>query len=172
LIMALYRASQAGVKIDLIVRGMCALRPGVRGVSHNITVRSIVGRFLEHSRIFYFANGGEEEIYLASADWMPRNLYDRVEAMFPLEDSSLRNRVKIEILDSLVADNVKSRLLNKDGVYERVWRAQGKRKPPTESSAFSAQDFFIAMAEGKATLDSIPSPTPVKPRKTPVGKVR
>ncbi len=172
LIVALYRASQAGVKIDLIVRGMCALRPGVRGVSHNITVRSIVGRFLEHSRIFYFANGGEEEIYLASADWMPRNLYDRVEAMFPLKDSSLRNRVKIEILDSLIADNLKSRLLNKDGAYERVWRAQGKRKPPVESASFSAQDFFIAMAEGKATLDSIPSPTPAKPRKTPVGKVR
>jgi polyphosphate kinase len=172
LIMALYRASQAGVKIDLIVRGMCALRPGVRGVSHNITVRSIVGRFLEHSRIFYFANGGEEEIYLASADWMPRNLYDRVEAMFPLKDSSLWNRVKIEILDSLIADNVKSRLLNKDGVYQRVWRAQGKRKPPAESAAFSAQDFFIAMAEGKATLDSIPSSTPFKPRKATVSKVR
>src|SRR5207247_8369460 len=82
-IQALYRASQAGVEIDLIVRGRCALRPGVRGVSDRIRVRSIVGRFLEHSRIYYFANGGEEEIYLGSADWMPRNLYGRVEVVFP-----------------------------------------------------------------------------------------
>jgi len=89
-IMALYRASQAGVKIDLIVRGMCALRPGVRGVSDHIRVRSVVGRFLEHSRIFYFANGGEEEVYLGSADWMPRNLYERVEVIFPVNRKSER----------------------------------------------------------------------------------
>src|SRR5437868_10161229 len=94
IIMALYRASQAGVEIDLIVRGICALRPGVRGISDHIRVRSVVGRFLEHSRIFYFANGGEEEVYLGSADWMPRNLYDRVEVMFPLKDAMLRDRVK------------------------------------------------------------------------------
>src|SRR6266704_281956 len=87
LIMALYRASQAGVKIELIVRGMCALRPGVRGVCDNITVRSIVGRFLEHSRIFCFANGGQEEVYLGSADWMPRNLYERVEVIYPVRDA-------------------------------------------------------------------------------------
>src|SRR5207248_11584865 len=87
IIMALYRASQAGVKIDLIVRGMCALRPGVRGVSDNIAVRSIVGRFLEHSRIFCLANGGQEEVYLGSADWMPRNLYERVEVIYPVKDA-------------------------------------------------------------------------------------
>src|SRR5881409_858668 len=109
IIMALYRASQAGVKIDLIVRGMCALRPGVCGVSDNITVRSIVGRFLEHSRIFCFANGGQEEVYLGSADWMPRNLYERVEVMFPLKDAMLRDRVKHEILDCYLADKLKSR---------------------------------------------------------------
>ena len=89
IIQALYRASQAGVQIDLIVRGICALRPGVRGVSDNIRVRSIVGRFLEHSRIFYFANGGDEEIYMGSADWMPRNLYERVEVLVPLRDEML-----------------------------------------------------------------------------------
>ncbi len=115
IIMALYRASQAGVEIDLIVRGMCALRPGVRGVSDRIRVRSIVGRFLEHSRIFYFANGGEEEVYLGSADWMPRNLYERVEVMFPLKDALLRERVRHEILDAYLADNLKSRVLRKDG---------------------------------------------------------
>jgi polyphosphate kinase len=85
-VQALYRASQAGVEIDLIVRGICALRPGVRGLSDRIRVRSIVGRFLEHSRIYYFANGGDEEIYMGSADWMPRNLYERVEVLVPLRD--------------------------------------------------------------------------------------
>src|ERR1041385_6479666 len=92
-IAALYRASQAGVEIDLLIRGMCALRPGIRGISDHIRVRSIVGRLLEHSRIFYFANGGEEQVYLASADWMPRNLYERVEVMFPVKDPMLCNRV-------------------------------------------------------------------------------
>src|SRR6202165_5500048 len=99
-VQALYRASQAGVQIDLIVRGICALRPGVRGVSDNIRVRSIVGRFLEHSRIFYFANGGDEEIYIASAGWMPRHSFERVEVLVPLRDEMLRERVRHEILDA------------------------------------------------------------------------
>src|SRR6266487_6388734 len=133
IIMALYRASQAGVKIDLIVRGMCALRPGVRGVSDNITVRSIVGRFLEHSRIFCFANGGQEEVYLGSADWMPRNLYERVEVIYPVKDALLRERVKNEILEAYLADNLKARVLQKDGSYIRAWQAQGKRKQPLEA---------------------------------------
>src|SRR2546426_11482674 len=98
IIAALYRASQAGVEIDLIVRGMCALRPGVRGVSDRIKVRSIVGRFLEHSRIFYFANGGEEEIYAGSADWMPRNLYERGEGQFPVLDPMHLHRLRNEVL--------------------------------------------------------------------------
>src|ERR1700675_3927182 len=114
IIMALYRASQAGVKIDLIVRGICALRPGIRGLSDRIRVRSIVGRFLEHSRIFYFENGGQEETYVGSADWMPRNLYERVEVLFPLKDELLRERVHQEILESYLADNLKSRFLLKD----------------------------------------------------------
>ncbi|OLB21549.1 MAG: RNA degradosome polyphosphate kinase [Acidobacteriales bacterium 13_2_20CM_55_8] len=172
IIMALYRASQAGLEIDLIVRGMCALRPGVRGVSENIRVRSIVGRFLEHSRIFYFANGGQEEVYLGSADWMPRNLYDRVEVMFPLKDAMLRDRVKHEILDSYLADKLKSRLLQKDGRYIRAWQGQGRRKPMSGPSAFSAQEFLMGLAEGKQLLDSIPLLPAPKKRRTVTAKER
>src|SRR2546422_2690103 len=165
IIMALYRASQAGLEIDLIVRGMCALRPGIRGVSDNIRVRSVVGRFLEHSRIFFFANGGQEEVYLGSADWMPRNLYDRVEVMFPLKDAMLRDRVKHEILDSYLADKLKARVLQKDGSYIRAWQAQGKRKPPSGSAAFNAQEFLIAVAEGKQPLEAIPPEPPKRVRR-------
>ena len=158
IIMALYRASQAGVQIDLIVRGICALRPGVRGVSDNIRVRSIVGRFLEHSRIYYFENGGEEEIYMGSADWMPRNLYERVEVMFPLNDEMLRERVRHEILDAYLADNRKARILLKDGTYIRgvatdAWSKESR--PPRWRCAFSAQDFLMGVAEGKSP--AIPS---------------
>jgi polyphosphate kinase len=164
-VQALYRASQAGVEIDLIVRGICALRPGVRGVSDRIRVRSIVGRFLEHSRIYYFANGGDEEIYMGSADWMPRNLYERVEVLVPLLDEVLRDRVRHEILDAYLADNRKARILLRDATYIRAWQSpQGKlkTKPPVGAAAFSAQDFLISLAEGKqvATL-----PPPAAPRK-------
>jgi polyphosphate kinase len=172
IITALYRASQAGVKIDLIVRGICALRPGVRGVSDHIRVRSIVGRFLEHSRIYFFANGGQEEVYLGSADWMPRNLYERVEVIFPVKDEFLRERVRQEILESYLADNLKSRFLEKNGSYVRAWQAHGKRKPPVGSAAFSAQDFLISLAEGKQALEAIPAaPTPRR-RRTAIGKER
>jgi polyphosphate kinase len=119
MIRALYRASQAGVEIDLIVRGQCALVPGLRGISSRIRVRSIVGRFLEHSRIFYFANSGEPEIYLGSADWMQRNLYDRVEVLFPLKDAELRRRIAEEILPAYLADTRTARLLGSDGNYSR-----------------------------------------------------
>jgi polyphosphate kinase len=172
IIMALYQASQAGVQIDLLVRGMCALRPGVRGVSDRIRVQSIVGRFLEHSRIFYFANGGEDEIYVGSADWMPRNLYERVEVLFPLKDTLLRERVRHEILDAYLADNVKSRLLQKDGVYIRAWQAQGKRKPPSGDGAFNAQEFLIGLAEGKQLMDSIPVAPEPRSRRVAVRKER
>lgn len=161
-IAALYRASQAGVQIDLLVRGMCALRPGIRGVSDRIQVRSIVGRFLEHSRIFYFANGGHDEIYLSSADWMPRNLYERVEVMFPVKDPMLRDRIVHEILDAYLADTMKARILRKDGAYVRAWQAAGKRKPPV--GGFNAQDFLLALSEGKETIQSIPSQNEPKPR--------
>jgi polyphosphate kinase len=155
IILALYRASQAGVEIDLLVRGMCALRPGIPRVSDRIRVRSIVGRLLEHSRIYYFLNGEEEEIYLGSADWMPRNLYERVEVTFPIKDMLLRDRVRHEILDAYLADNAKTRLLQRSGNYVRAWQAHGKRKPK-ESALFNAQEFLIALAEGKQSIDAIP----------------
>ncbi len=172
IVMALYRASQAGVKIDLIVRGICSLRPGIRGVSDHIRVRSIVGRFLEHSRIYYFANGGSEEIYLGSADWMPRNLYDRVEVLFPVKDALLRERIRQEILETYLADNRKGRILQKDGTYIRAWRAQGKRKPPAGAAAFNSQEFLIGLAEGKRSLDEIPVHPATRTRRTTVGKER
>ncbi|HEY85289.1 MAG TPA: polyphosphate kinase 1 [Chloroflexi bacterium] len=120
MIRALYRASQAGVKVDLIVRGICCLRPGVEGVSENIRVISIVGRFLEHSRIFYFKNGGDEEIYLGSADLMPRNLNGRVETVFPVFDPALRQQIREEVLGTCLSDDRQARLLLSDGVYERL----------------------------------------------------
>lgn len=118
IIRALYKASQAGVKIDLVVRGMCCLRPGVPGVSHNIQVRSIIGRFLEHTRIYYFLNGGDEQLYLASADWMERNLDKRVETCFPVEGRKLILRVKKE-LEAYLTDNTHSWQLQADGRYLR-----------------------------------------------------
>jgi polyphosphate kinase len=126
LIMALYEASQAGVKIDLIVRGICCLRPGVEGVSENIRVVSIVGRFLEHSRIYYFGNAGKPKVYLGSADWMPRNLYRRVEVAFPVRDPLLRKRMTDEILPTYLADCVKARVLGPDGIYRRATCTNGK----------------------------------------------
>ena len=118
-IQALYRASQAGAEIDLIVRGQSALVPGLRGVSSRIRVRSIVGRFLEHSRIFYFENAGDPEIYLGSADWMQRNLYERVEVLFPLKDPDLRRRIAEEILPVYLSDRRDARLLGADGKFSR-----------------------------------------------------
>ena len=164
IIAALYGASQAGVQIDLIVRGMCALRPGVRGVSDRIRARSIVGRFLEHSRIFYFANGGDEQVYLGSADWMPRNLYERVEVLFPVRDPGMKFRLRYEILEAYLADNAKARLLRSDGSYVRAWQiSSGRRKPP--SRLFNAQQFLIDVAEGKADASSIPILRPSKKNK-------
>src|SRR5438270_4310488 len=173
IIQALYRASQAGVQVDLLVRGICALRPGVRGVSDNIRVRSVVGRFLEHSRIFYFANDGEEEIYIGSADWMPRNLYERVEVLVPLRDEMLRQRVRHEILDAYLADNRKARILLKDATYMQAWQPlHGKRnrRPPTGAAAFCAQDFLIGVAEGKSPV--IPAPASPRKRRVAVGRER
>ncbi|HXY04315.1 MAG TPA: polyphosphate kinase 1 [Terriglobales bacterium] len=159
---ALYRASRAGVEIDLIVRGGCALRPNVRGLSHRIRVRSIVGRFLEHSRIFYFENGGEPLIYLGSADWMPRNLYERVEVMFPLRDSLLRRRVYEEILSNYLRDNGKTRLLGSDGIYTRAYD-NGTLRIGRNGTRFSAQDFFVQLAEKKVEMEfaSIPERQPL-----------
>jgi len=136
---ALYMASQAGVEIDLIVRGMCSLRPGVKGLSERIRVRSIVGRFLEHSRIFSFVNGGKEEIFCGSADWMPRNLVERCEVVYPVVQPDLHKRLRKEILAAYLADNMKARFLQPDGEYMRA---------PKEGEPFSAQDYLMRVAEG------------------------
>jgi polyphosphate kinase len=139
IIQALYRASRAGVEIDLIVRGQCTLVPGLRGVSSRIRVRSIVGRFLEHSRIFYFENGGKPEVFLGSADWMPRNLYERVEVLFPAKDSQICTRVCNEILSSYLADTRKARILGPDGTYSRP-------RAVRNGHGFSAQEHFMRLA--------------------------
>ncbi len=135
IIRALYEASQAGVKIDLIVRGVCMLRPNVAGLSENIRVRSIVGRLLEHSRVYYFANGGDEEIYLGSSDWMPRNLDRRVEVLTPVENLKLKQYLKDEFLTAYLRDNVKARELTADGSYRRIQAA-------SEDEAFNCQLSF------------------------------
>ncbi len=123
IIQALYRASRAGVHVELIVRGACALRPELRGVSSRIRVRSVVGRFLEHSRIFVFRNGGDTEVYLGSADWMPRNLHERVEVIFRLKDRALCQKVCSEILLPYFADTEKARFLTSSGaVFENAAR--------------------------------------------------
>jgi polyphosphate kinase len=162
-IRALYRASQAGVEIDLIVRGQCTLVPGVRGLSSRIRVRSVVGRFLEHSRIFYFENGGEPEVYLGSADWMPRNLYERVEVLFPLKDAQLRERVVSEILSSYLSDTRKARLLAPDGTYSRPHTTR-------QGTAFCAQEHLIKIAE-EAAATAERAATPLILRAVPITSV-
>ena len=154
---ALYQASQAGVEIDLIIRGLSILRPGVKGLSDRIRVRSIVGRFLEHSRIYHFANGGNDEIYLGSADWMPRNLFERCEVVFPVRDPAARARIHDEILPAYLADTVKARLQQPEGNYIRA------SKLLKDAPAFSSQDFLMKLAEGKVDLDAIPAAIPARP---------
>jgi len=136
MIALLYEASRAGVKCDLLVRGICCLRPGVPGVSDNITVKSIVGRFLEHSRIYHFLNGGAEECYLGSADLMPRNIERRVEILFPVEDPALIRRLRYEILETYMRDNMKARIMLPDGQYERAYRSP-------DEPAVGSQEWFI-----------------------------
>ena len=133
---ALYRASQAGVKVDIQARGICCLRPGIPGISENITVTSIVGRFLEHPRIYYFRNGGDEEILLGSADLAPRNLYRRVEVLFPIDDENIRNSLRDEILKVHLRDNVKARRMLPDGNYEAV-------TPGEDDEVMNSQEWMI-----------------------------
>ncbi|MCS6985228.1 MAG: polyphosphate kinase 1 [Leptospiraceae bacterium] len=135
-IQELYLASQAGVQIDLIVRGICCLRPAIPGISENIRVRSIVGRLLEHSRIFYFHNDGNPLLYLASADWMPRNFNRRIEIMFPVEDNWIRDEIINNILPAYLRDNTKTRILQSDGTYARAVLGH-------DESPFNAQEYFI-----------------------------
>ena len=139
MIAALYEASAAGVKIELIIRGICSLRVGIPGISENISVRSIVGTFLEHSRIYYFLNGGQEEVYLASADWMPRNLDRRVEILFPIENELLKKEV-LHVLEIQLQDTIKAQIKQPDGTYEKVDR-RGK-------AALCSQIYFMEYAKG------------------------
>src|SRR3982750_2528349 len=144
---------------------MCALRPGIRGVSDKIRVRSIVGRFLEHSRIFYFANDGDGEAWLGSADWMPRNLYDRGEGVFPSRDEMMCHRIVDEILAAYLADTEKARVLQPDGNFVRAYDvAPGRRN----KKSFNAQEFLISVAEGRKTAEDIPG----KPKKQSVARRR
>jgi len=136
MIRALYRASQAGVRVDLLVRGICCLRPGVPGVSDNIEVISIVGRFLEHSRIYYFANGGDEQVFVGSADLMPRNIDHRVEVLFPIEDKRLIRTIRADVLAMYFADTVKARRMTAEGAYVRPRPVRGKK-------AFNSQQWLI-----------------------------
>jgi len=133
MIRLLYEAAQAGVRVDLLVRGMCCLRPGLKGLSDNIQVTSIVGRFLEHTRIYYFRNGGNEEVYLGSADLMLRNLDRRVELMFPIEDKRLVRHLRDLVLEPCMKDNVKARHMLPDGTYARV--KPGPDEPPLNCQA-------------------------------------
>lgn len=152
-IQKLYEASAAGVHIDLIVRGICGLRTGIEGISDNITVRSIVGRQLEHSRIFWFANGGEEQLYLSSADWMPRNLNDRVELFFPVETEEHIHRIKA-LLDLYLRDNVGAHMMQSNGSYRRV---RNKLEP------VSAQSTLYEMAQLAVTADKLPMEKRLQP---------
>ena len=140
IIRSLYEASQAGVSIDLIVRGVCMLRPGVPGLSENIRVRNIVGRFLEHSRVMYFANDGNEEVYIGSADWMHRNLSRRVEVVCPIDDPSMRAHLKDEVLQAYLRDNVNARELLANGSYQPIER-QADEEPFDSQTYFEGREF-------------------------------
>src|SRR5689334_15687600 len=154
IIEALYEASQAGVKIDLIVRGGCMIRPGEPGLSQTIHVRSVVGRFLEHSRIFYFANGGDEELYIGSADWMARNLDRRVEVVVPVLDPQLKTYLKDTVLAAYLRDNVKARCMNSAGIYEHPVMAEGEEP-------FNSQLFF----EGASSSPPVGNVHPLKSKR-------
>jgi polyphosphate kinase len=143
IIAALYQASRAGVKIDMIVRGICCLRPGVKGLSENITVRSIVDRFLEHSRIFYFENACQPEIFVGSADWTPRSFFRRIEVVYPIDDGNLRERIRSELLEFALQDNVKARILRSTGAWSRP-------RPKPGEARHRSQTEFIALARASA----------------------
>ena len=154
---ALYDASQAGVQIDLIVRGVCCLRPGIRGVSQNIRVRSLVGRFLEHSRICYFENACQPQVYLGSADWMPRNFFRRIEVVFPVEDGNLKERILHHLLETILRDNIRARVLDARGHYERLSPAQGEDLRDSQSG-FMAAALECTRPKKKTTKGKSPYP--------------
>jgi polyphosphate kinase len=160
---ALYEASQAGVRIELIVRGACALRPGVRGLSSRIRVRSVIGRFLEHSRVFVFGNGGNAEVYLGSADWMHRNIYERVEVMFHLKSEALRDQILREVIGPYLADTEKTRVLLQDGMYVRLQEADrlsrdGHHQNTKRFNAnrLNAQEFLLGFMQASELIPPLP----------------
>jgi polyphosphate kinase len=157
LIRQLYEASQAGVKIDLVVRGICSLRPGIPGVSDNIQVHSIVGRFLEHSRIYYFRNGGEEQVYLGSADIMPRNINRRVEVLFPVEDPDMIRYLRRDVLETYLSDNVKTRVMKSDGSYTRL-------KAKSDEDQVDAQEWLLSF-HLRGEMPRRPPPRPARRKK-------
>ena len=163
-IKALYRASQAGVKVDLIVRGICCLRPGVPGLSENITVRSIVGRYLEHARVFCFENSGHREVYIGSGDWMSRNFFNRVEIVVPVEDEAIRTRIVDQILGIQLADNTKAWQLDAEGHYSPVQRADGEARRESQAE-------FMALALGEVR-PSRRKPRVVRPKLKPRARAR
>lgn len=168
IIKALYEASTAGVKIELIVRGICSLRPGIPGVSENIRVISIVGRFLEHSRIYYFGNDGDPRVYLASADCMPRNFYRRVEIAFPIESPKLREEIILEILPAFLSDRVKARELLPDGSYTRLKPRPGEAH--SQAQLFfreRARQFFSNLAKATSNAAAKSTSTPIPPEHIP-----
>ncbi len=184
LIEALYEASQAGVEVDLIIRGMCALRPGIKGMSERIRVRSVVGRFLEHSRIFWFDNGGRPECYAGSADWMPRNLYERCEVVFPIAEPALLHRLRHEILEAYLRDDVKGRMLQPDGTYTRgpatpgrlsaqEWLMQRSRQvllPPPPQAAHNSIGASEPSMSSPAAAKPSRAPSPAKKHAIPSAK--
>ena len=163
---ALYRASQAGVKVMLNVRGVCCLRPGVAGFSENIEVSSIIDRFLEHARVFYFRNGGHEEVYLSSADWMKRNLSKRLELLFPIIDRNIRRRL-IDALQTYFADNTKSWRLRSDGTYEKIAR-KGSKGPRIRAQQAFYRD---AVETARHAASAVPQFRPLmRPKADPAAK--
>ncbi len=158
----LYRASQAGVDIDLVIRGICCLRPGLPDVSERIRVTSIVDKFLEHSRIFYFENAGRPEVLLGSADWMPRNFWRRIETVFPIEDPVLQARIVNDILPLVLGDTVKARELRSDGTYRRRRPADGEA--PVRSQVALQH---LAREAARETTETRPPFTPIVRRPRP-----
>jgi polyphosphate kinase len=172
IIQALYRASQAGVQIELIVRGACALRPGIRGISSRIRVRSVVGRFLEHSRVFAFGNGGNTETYLGSADWMQRNIYERVEVMFRLKDPALCSQVFSQVISPYLADTEKTRILMPSGDYAHSRKA-GEFSASRNGFRFNAQEFLIGLSgthDGMQAFPPLPRFVKLPPHRRAGGK--
>jgi polyphosphate kinase len=167
---ALYRASQAGVQITLLIRGICCLRPGVPNVSENIEVRAIVDRYLEHGRVFRFSNGGKEEIYISSADWMPRNFHRRVEVMVPIDDPGLRIKLS-DHLSLQLLDNVKAWALQSDGSYQRVQSKAGTQPMRSQLKFQELTRELVRVAEVAARPGSRFHMTPTAQRSPLEGKV-